>query len=179
MLSIVIPIKHERFLEKTISNIKQNQDNINELILIFDEDDPSEYFVDYPKDKLKVIVNMPRKGTSQSRDIGTISASYDCILQIDAHIIFSKPGFDTYFLNQHKKYPNDILCCRCVAVDALFRKELSSPVYHGSDVKIKNGSLKTGGRILDMQWIDYKEGMNDEVPMVMGASYIYSKKKIY
>ena len=110
MISIVIPVKHERFLEKTISNIKKYQDNINEIIIIFDEDDPDFYAVDYPKDKLKTYLNIPRKGTSVSRDIGIELASYDCILQTDAHVLFNKKGFDTYLLEQHKKYPNDILC---------------------------------------------------------------------
>ena len=63
MLSIVIPVKNELYLEKTINNIKQQQFYENEIVLVFDEDDPNYYFIDYPVNKLKIIKNPIQQGT--------------------------------------------------------------------------------------------------------------------
>lgn len=176
MLSIVIPVKNERFLEKTINNIKKNQDYENEIILIFDEDDPDYYYIDYPQDKLKTFINIPKKGTSVSRDLGIINATYDCIVQIDSHILFTEKGFDTFFLEQHKKNKENILCCKMLEVNSLFRPVNKYPLYQGADLILRKRTDREQSVAFSMRWIK-EERKNNEVPLVMGACYIFSKER--
>tara|TARA_A100001391_G_C5070790_1_gene278206 strand:+ start:661 stop:2421 length:1761 start_codon:yes stop_codon:yes gene_type:complete len=179
MLSIVIPVKNELYLEKTINNIKKQQFYENEIVLVFDEDNPNYYFIDYPINKLKIIENPIQQGTSKSRDIGIISASNNLIVTCDAHIIFPEKDFDLKFIKEHSKYPNDILCTRLHYTNALFRPKKEKLIQAGATMVQQTSEYENDSSIFIFQKII--ENPNDtypkEVPMVMGACYIFSKKR--
>lgn len=178
MLSIVIPVKNELYLEKTINNIKQQQFYENEIILVFDEDNPDFYFIDYPSDKLKIIINAIQQGTSKSRNIGIEEASYDIVLTCDAHVIFPKENFDLTFIEEHNKHPNDILCTRLKYTDCLFRP-LNNNIQSGATLnqQIKKDYFNTDIFLFSKMIETPEDHYPKEVPMVMGACYIFSKKR--
>ena len=178
MISIVIPVKHELYLEKTINNIKEQQFYENEIILVFDEDNPEYYFIDYPINKLKIIVNSIQQGTSRSRNIGIEKATYNIIVTCDAHIIFPEKDFDLKFIKEHKKYPNDILCTRYKYTNCLFRP-LDKIIQAGSTMTQCLNDDKNNIHILNFKKIieNPNEVYPKEVPMIMGACYIFSKER--
>ena len=116
-VSLVIPIRNEWFLEKTIASLRLSMQALPELVLVMDGPQATPpYIIDWPKNLLR-IVNLPyRHGSSRAMHEGIKASSGLHIVTLEAHM-----GFPTKWLGVMLRYiactPRNIVCCSCEEAD--------------------------------------------------------------
>lgn len=175
-LSIVIPCCFETRLERTINRIKLLcQDDLPEIVVVYDGDRARNYCIDYPKHLLIEIENENREGTSFSRHVGTMAASHNAIFTTDGHCDWRDgQNFAARLLELVQAHPDDFLCCRMrkITKQHLYLQD-SSDVSTGARLFLRVND-SAGKKVLCARW---QRGADGIIPIAMGAGYAFDRRR--
>jgi len=94
-ISVIIPARKERFLNKTISDIKRNFKSRYEIIVILDGEDADRI------DGVRYIYNPEDKGMRTAINQGAAIAQGQYLLKLDAHCMVDE-GMDVKLMDEHQ-----------------------------------------------------------------------------
>jgi glycosyltransferase involved in cell wall biosynthesis len=162
----------------TIENILKTTNP--ELIEIIAIDDCSKEKIKMPSRKeIKHIVNKERVGVDASRQIGINESQSPNILIIDAHMRFQVGWFDV-LMNCIEREPNTAWCTSCMQL-GYGNMDLSraNAEYTGASLLFVDkdaGPDRPAREVLEPKWLPKKQQMEYEIPCILGANYLFTKK---
>ena len=95
MISIIIPARNEKYLNRTIKDIQAKTTSDIEIIVVLDGTDAERL------DGVKYVYHQQPIGMKYAINSGVKIASGEYLMKIDAHCIVS-PGFDSHLLKDHQ-----------------------------------------------------------------------------
>jgi len=113
MISVVIPVYREPYLNKTIQSLLDNAGGDVEIIPVFDGEAPDEQLVDDPRVKP---VYVEHRGMRAAINAGILVSEGEWIMKTDAHCAFA-PGWDTELATSCK--PNWLMTPRRYSLDEI------------------------------------------------------------
>ena len=113
MLTIIIPTRNERFLNRTIQDLLEHAEGDIEIIPVYDGADQDTITVQ--DDRVKPLILAERKGMRGAINAGVEQAKGEYIMKIDAHCMVDQ-GFDVKLIAEHK--PNWVQVPRRKRLDA-------------------------------------------------------------
>jgi glycosyltransferase involved in cell wall biosynthesis len=164
MVSIIIPARREKFLNKTIFDIQQKSDV--EIIVVLDGEDAPRI------EGVKYIYNPEAKGMRTAINQGVAMASKKYIMKSDAHCMFDD-GFAEKLIAEHQ--PNWVQIPRRKRLDPNKWEliALDSPdvdyMFIGWDFR----GYKDNDKNRDLA---FKDILIDDVPIFQGSCYFMTKE---
>lgn len=90
-LNIIIPVRSERYLAKTVTDLLEKAAGEVEVIVVLDGDHPAEIPMDA---RIRVITMPDIVGMRECVNVGMAAATGEHVMKIDAHCMVA-PGYDT------------------------------------------------------------------------------------
>ena len=99
MVSVVIPVFHEPYLNRTIQSLLDNAKGEIEVILVLDGASPNEFLI---KDARVKSIFKDHEGMRAAINVGIRASRGEWFMKVDAHCSFS-PGFDEVLVRDCKE----------------------------------------------------------------------------
>jgi glycosyltransferase involved in cell wall biosynthesis len=126
------------------------------------------------------IKNKHRLGVDGCRQLGVNMSKTDNIMIIDGHMRFKNDNWFEKILDYLKREPETLWCTTCLVLGYgnmdIYR---ATDKYYGASIIFENGESKTerpSSEILEPKWIEKKEGVDYDIPVILGANYFFTKK---
>jgi glycosyltransferase involved in cell wall biosynthesis len=173
-LTVVMPFLNEGAeVERTVQNIRQTAGDHVDILLI---NDASRDDVDYEKVaqacNARYVKNEARKGVAQSRDIGVSMLETPYFILMDAHMRFYQDNWWSEIVKHLEEDDRAVYCLKCLILD---QKSAIIKDRYGTGASI-NLYDETGYSVLDPLWITSASSTMFDIPCVLGASYVMSKR---
>jgi len=127
---------------------------------------------------VKYIRNKVRIGVDGSRQIGAELSKTPYLLIIDAHMRFL-PGWLDKILDCVSREPQTLWCTTCLALGyGNMDIHRAKDKYYGADLILINKDVDPNRpvrEILEPKWAERKNGIEYEIPCVLGANYACNK----
>ena len=179
-LTIIMPYLNEgQEVFNTINSLNTTCGNSIQIIAINDNSNiPSEVL---KQDNLIHILNPQRIGVNGSIQKGIEMVKTPNLMIIDSHMRFPN-GWLEIALESIRKEPETAWCCSCMALDDKnMDLNKAKDEYAGATMLLveKNVNPNLPSReILEPKWIPVKKELEYEIPCILGANYVFSKKWI-
>lgn len=180
LLTVIIPFLNEKEeVVKTVRSLRESVGNIIDIIIINDQStDGYNYIEVLKKYDVYYFLNNRRLGVAASRDFGVSVCKTPYFLLLDAHMRFYDSTWYNDCLELLRKDERQILC---VQTKQLWKKETGEiteidnvlPVY-GAYATFTRNKYSPG---IDWNYIESNKDLDHEdIPCILGAGYIASKK---
>ncbi|MDR1169522.1 MAG: glycosyltransferase [Prevotellaceae bacterium] len=171
---VVMPFLNEGVeVERTVQNIRQTAGNNVDILLI---NDASQDNTDYEKVaqayNTRYIKNEIRRGVARSRDIGVSMIDTPYFILMDAHMRFYKNDWWKKITKYLEKDDRAVYCLKCLILDQE-AKIIKDRYGTGAYINLYDENY---GTVLDSYWITSSNSAVFDIPCVLGASYIMSKR---
>jgi len=180
-ISIIMPYLNER--EEPIRTIRSIYDTApSGLFDIIAVDDASSHSpLDFSQFKdVRCFRNEERMGVDASRQLGVDEANTPYIFIIDAHMTFKKDNWMEKIISCLEREPETAWCTVCLAlgygVNDVYK---SKSRYYGANMLFVNPDTRKDRQareILEPKWAKKRDGLEYEIPCILGANYAFSKK---
>jgi glycosyltransferase involved in cell wall biosynthesis len=173
-LTVIIPFLNEgEELERTVQSIRQTAGDNVDILLI---NDASQDDIDYEKVAqtyhAEYIKNKKRKGVAQSRDMGVSMIDTPYFILMDAHMRLYKDNWWSEILKYIEQDDRAVYCLKCLVLSQ-DREAMTDRYGTGAYIKLYAEIFDT---VLDPAWISSGDNTVFDIPCVLGASYIMSKR---
>jgi len=180
-LTIIMPFLDEGEEPKnTIDSIYATTDAKKiEIIVIDDCSSKPSIIPNHPE--IRLIRNPVRVGVDASRQIGIDLTTTPYLFIIDAHMRFSRGWLDLA-LECVSREPETAWCTTCMQLGyGITTLERSTAEYAAATMVFLDKNIdpnKPAREVLEPKWMEKRKEIEYEVPCVLGANYIFSKKWI-
>lgn len=100
MVSVIIPVYKEPYLNRTIQSLLDNAEGHIEVLVVFDGEEPDNPLPDDPR--VRKVYSGGRQGMRGAINLGVKLSNGEWIMKTDAHCAFA-PGWDTTLTAQTQK----------------------------------------------------------------------------
>ncbi len=172
ILSVIITSLNEdsNRLDNTIQTIRNNSDELVEIIVV---DDCSDVKVSISDLKAQLFRNPTRIGCAPSRQFGASKAKGKYLLFTDAHMIYDENWYAEFKLITQLLDNNVAICGTCVGLDDKHTElKNSCGSYTGARLSLYEPSEN---QVLEGKWVCEKPGDLYEISCMMGAIYFIEK----
>lgn len=178
-LTIIMPYLNEQEeVINTLESIYKTADR--SLFNIIAIDDGSRDIYDFsPYPEVKYIKNSQRMGVDFSRQLGVETADTPYVFVVDAHMRFRNDNWLPKIIDCLDREPNTAWCCVCVGLGyGSMEMDVQKGKYYGADMLLidaKSDPNRPSRECLEPKWAIKKEGIEYELPCILGANYGFSK----
>jgi glycosyltransferase involved in cell wall biosynthesis len=160
-------------VERTVQSVRQTAGDNVDILLI---NDASQDDIDYEKVaqtyNAGYIKNATRKGVAQSRDMGVAMTDTPFFILMDAHMRLYRDNWWSEALKYVEQDDRAVYCLKCLVLDD--SGEIMNDRYGtGACIKLY---AEVFDSVLDPSWITADNKTVFDIPCVLGASYIMSKR---
>jgi len=176
-LTCVIPFLNEGIeIFRTVKSIRDTAGDTVDIILINDAStDNIDYSVVAKYFNCKYFKNQCRQGVAGSRDLGVYLTTTEYCLLLDGHMRFYDNQWVDVLINEVSKNRRKVYCTSCVTLWWPYDKERASTDTYSTGAYLASSFSKPGSCV-DPKWIPVKINSTEDVPLVLGANYCFTKE---
>ena len=128
---------------------------------------------------VRYVRNPRRVGVDCSRQIGVELAKTSCIFIIDSHMRFKNDKWMEKIIECIEREPTTAWCTVCLGLDKNnMDVHKTRSKYHGADMLFVDSNAtesRPAREVLEPKWAIKKNGLEYEIPCILGANYGFSK----
>jgi len=178
-ISIIMPFLNEDMEPKeTIESIYDTAPSSLFKIIAIDDCSQKSVHLDFPD--VQIIRNEKRIGVDGSRQKGIELADTPCIFVIDSHMRFKKDNWLEKMIDCVEKEPDAAWCTVCLGLGyGTMDINNHKGKYYGANMLFIDDNAtpdRPAREVLEPKWGAKKDGLEFEIPCILGANYAFSKK---
>lgn len=179
-MTIVMPFLNEdnEPIETVKSIYETTPEELFKIIAIDDCSKKETNFSGY--EDVRYIRNKNRLGSGACKHNGAIMADTPYVFIIDAHLRFKKDNWMEKIIEGLEREPETAWCTTCLGLGyGAMNMDEPKGKYYGADMLFIDKNTRPGRparEILEPKWAPKKDGVEYEIPCILGANYAFSTK---